>query len=185
MGSSFTMGKNASYLSLIASELFKDANLLPMCFYLCLFFVFISIAACLHWCGIAEEIKVDIVSSFLSPHLPAVSSPSDLVSVVFYISVFFLEVAAALSHYVSTSCVSAVITYLCVCLAVVSLSLSLYPPSLGCLSKSLPQRMRSFLRTTPLRRPPHISGAPGEENVAFLRGATQIEQSLQEKQTAN
>lgn len=40
--------------------------------------------------------------------------------------------------------------------------------------------MRSFLRTTPLRRPPHISGAPGEENVAFLRGATQTEQSLQE-----
>lgn len=36
------------------------------------------------------------------------------------------------------------------------------------------------MSTTPLRRPPHISGAPGEGNVAFLRGATQTEQSLQE-----
>lgn len=139
MGSSFTTGKNASYLSLIASELFKDASLLPMCFYLCLFFVFISIAACLHWCGRAEEIKVDIVSPFLPPLLPPVSSLSDLVSVVFYISVFFLEVAAALSHYVSTSCVSAVITHLCVCLAVVSLSLY-SPPHHSVVSLSLSLR---------------------------------------------
>lgn len=87
----------------------------------------------------------------------------------------------------STSCVSVVIMPVCLRLAVLfslclsppHLSLSLSPP-LGCLSKSLPQRMRSFLRTTPLRRPPHISGAPGEGNVAFLRGATQTEQSLQE-----
>lgn len=82
----------------------------------------------------------------------------------------------------STSCVSVVIMPVCLRLVVLfspSLSPSLLPP-LGCLSKSLPQRMRSFLRTTPLRHPPHISGAPGEENVAFLRGATQTEQSLQE-----
>lgn len=96
---------------------------------------------------------------------------------------FFLEVTAALSHYVSTSCVSVVIMPVSLCLVVLfySLSLSVYARvSLCCLSKSLPRRMRSFLRTTPLRRPPHISGAPGEENVAFLRGATQTEQSLQE-----
>lgn len=89
---------------------------------------------------------------------------------------FFLEVSAAMSHYVSTSCVSVVIMPVCLCLAVLfSLSLCLY-----CLSLSLPRRMRSFLSTTPLRRPPHISRAPGEGNVAFLRGATQTEQSLQE-----
>lgn len=40
--------------------------------------------------------------------------------------------------------------------------------------------MRSFTSTTPLRRPLHISRAPGEGNAAFLRGATQTEQSLQE-----
>lgn len=183
-----------------------------MCLYLCLFFVFISIAACLHWCGITEEIKVDIVSPLFvfsprSPPHPPVPPPSpppfpslsDLLSVVFFFSFFFLisaffflEVAATLSHYVTTSCVSVVIMPVCLRLVVLfspPLSLPLFPQP-GCLSKSLPQRMRSFLRTTPLRRLPHISGVPGEENVAFLRGATQTEQSLQEsgegkKQTAN
>lgn len=87
---------------------------------------------------------------------------------------FFLEVAAALSHYVSTSCVSVVIMP-------AGAALSLTPfLSLLCLSLSLPRRMRSFWSTTPLRHPPHISGAPGERNATFLRGATQTEQSLQE-----
>lgn len=100
---------NARYLSLIATELFKHANFLRVYTCVCFFLVFISITAWLHWCGITEEIKVDIVSSFLYPPQPPVSSFSALLSVVFYISVFFLEVAAALSHYVSTSCVSVVI----------------------------------------------------------------------------
>lgn len=91
---------------------------------------------------------------------------------------FFLEVAAALSHYVSTRCVSVVIMPVCLCLAVL-FSLS---PSLFCLSLFLPRRMRSFMSTTPLRHPLHISRAPGEGNVAFLRGATQTEQSLQESE---
>lgn len=58
-----------SYLSLIATELFKHASSLPMCLYLCIFFVFISITACLHWCWITEEIKVDIEPP-LPPHTP-------------------------------------------------------------------------------------------------------------------
>lgn len=121
---------------------------------------------------------------FFYPHNPLFSSPHSLLSVVFYISVFFLEVDAALSHYVSTSCVSVVIMPVSLCLAVLfPLSLSLcfsvsFP--LCRLSLSLPRRMRSFMSTTPLRRPLHISRAPGEGNVAFLRGATQTEQSLQE-----
>ena len=126
MGSFFTPGKNASYLSLIASELFKDTNLLPMCFHLCLFFVFISIAACLHWCGIAEEIKVDIVSSFFTPLSTPCFLSVWLSLCCFFIYLFFLEVAAALSHYVSTWFISGVITHLCVCLS--GVFFSIYPP---------------------------------------------------------
>lgn len=158
--------KKASYLSLIASELFKDTNLLPMCFYLCLFFVFISIAACLHWCGIAEEIKVDTVSSFFYPPIYPLFPLRLTLSLLFFIYLCFsLKLLPhCLIMCVDGLCKRSCDACVCLCLAVVSLSLSL-SSSLCCLSKSLPQRMRSFLRTTPLRRPSHISGAPGEETA--------------------
>lgn len=138
------------------------------------------------------------------PHPPAPPTPSPRRLLRFPLcltcSVLFFFIYLPFFPWSCCGIVSLCVDWLCKCsyyacvsspggTVLPSPSLSLFP-SLGCLSKSLPQRMRSFLRTTPLRRPPHISGAPGEENVAFLRGATQTEQSLQEsgeekKQTAN